>query len=115
MAVVSDADLPDLPTLSMGETVTQARTLEGALAQLQSSSARRKALIIVRGASGAGAGAIPGGILGVVADAPAVRNWIVEIANQYVASYRSDSTSEPELTVKSVQGMPPLRIAGPVR
>ncbi len=112
VAVVSRADVPDLDSLPLNEPLIQTRTISDAVARLGSSGSVRKALIIVRGLDALSAGPVPGGITALVADAPEVRKTIVDVTNQYVAGYNSDSPGEPELVVKPVTGLPALRIGG---
>jgi GWxTD domain-containing protein len=110
VAVVSDHDLPELSTIPLSGPLIQTRTVQDAVARLQSAAAVRRALVIVRGAAATSAVPVPGGIQGVIADASAVARTVIEIANQYVAGYRSDFPAVPDLMVKSVPGLPPLRI-----
>ena len=112
VAVVSGSDLPDLDSLPLDEPVRQTRTIADAVGKLRSSSAVRKVLIIVGGLGPTAGAPIPGGITTLIVDASMVRRTIVEVANQYVAGYNSDSAGEPELLVKPVSGLPALRIGG---
>jgi GWxTD domain-containing protein len=112
VAVVSGSDLPDLASLPLEQPVIQTRTVGDAVAKLRASGAARRALIVVRGSDPGAAGTILGGIAAMVVDAADVRKTIVELANQYVAGYRSDSLVKPELLVKPVAGLPVLRIGG---
>ncbi|HYI93314.1 MAG TPA: M56 family metallopeptidase [Bryobacteraceae bacterium] len=112
VAVVSAAELTDLDSIPSIEALIQTKTIDDAVAKLRAAGAARKALIVVRGLDAGSISTIPGGIAAMVVDASGVRRTIMEIANQYVGGYHSDSSDEPELLVKPVAGLPVLRIAG---